>query len=164
MGQGGSNYNYVGSGTPDYYGNFSTNLKKGSQAVYGWSDFIEEGLVGATALMPWLAPVTVPLGLGVGAISMGAHIAEGLSYGLDQVVSTLDLKDAMNGTIERNNYPDRYQRYTDKNTIEKSNMTRIGGVNFNNNTFKDQLTEKQSSSTDRYGNSVFNQYKTLTAI
>ena len=167
MGQGNSNYNYVGSGTPDYYGNFSTNLKTGAKAVYGWSDFFEEGIIGATTLMPWLAPVTVPLGIAVGSVSMGAHVAEGLMNLTDGIVSGLDLRGTINGTIERDKYPDRYQYGNQSlNNIEKASI-KVGGVNFNNNTFKDQLSEKASSSTDRYGNAVssaFNQYKALTTI
>ena len=151
MGQSNSgNYNYIGSGTPDYYGNFSTKLKKGAESVYGWTDAIEEGLIGATALMPWLAPVTVPLGIAVGGVSIGAHVAEGLMIGTDKIVDFLDLKSSINGTIERDKYPDRYQYNTlGNNTIEKAS-TRVGGVNFNNNTFKDQLSEKATSSTSKY--------------
>jgi hypothetical protein len=186
MGQGNSNYNYIGSGTPDYYGNFSTQFKETAGEIGAISGAIALGAQGVAGVSAGLAvsiPFLAPFFLGVAGVAetisgvasgigVASGVAEGLIMASDTTVGVFDLKGDINRTIERDNYPDRYQSYgNQRNTIEKSTpSTKLGGVNFNNNTFGDQLSEKASSSTDRYGNvmssvnSVFNQYKGVTTI
>jgi hypothetical protein len=160
MGQGNSNsgnYDYIGSGTPSYYEDFSSKLKKNAESVYGWTDAIEAGLLMAGGAMPWLEPFLLIPQTIVGGISMGAHVAEGLMIGVDTVVDTLDLKSSINGTIEREQYPDRYGiRPPSAQPVSslKSGIEKTDGATILNNSNYSQPKYIIPQTLNRYGTTI----------
>ena len=170
-----NNYDYIGSGTPTYYENFSTKLKSGTETALAWSSGIETFLIGATAMLPFLAPFTAPLIAVNTAVNVGLGGLDLTTRGTDWLVDKMDMKGDINKSLESRYNPERY-RYKGsvgeqianiaktmqstvqsnvRNSIERSSEKPT--VMLNDTNFQKQIPQQQQQQqqqTDRYGNAV----------
>ncbi len=178
-----NNYDYIGSGTPTYYENFSTKLKSGTETALAWSSGIETFLIGATAMLPFLAPFTAPLIAVNTAVNVGLGGLDLTTRGTDWLVDKMDMKGDINKSLESRYNPERYRykgsvgeqianiaktaQSTVRNSIERSSSVMLNNDSYGDkrnsytdttSNFQKQIPQQQQS--DRYGNAV----KLLTSI